>query len=299
MISRTVTVKVPASTSNLGSGFDTLGLAVKLHNVLRVSRVKGRGVILEDSAENWGREWLQEALEVAAKLFFRRARRKSFGLSASVRGEVPVARGLGASATVRVGFLAALNELAGTGLTRGHLLDLATELEGHPDNASPAIFGGFTVSGRVGGSVCCLSVPVSARLKCVTLIPTLGISTIEARKLLPETYSKEDAAHALNRSALLTAALSRGNFEALRGLFDDRIHQPFREPLIPRLSKVIAAGERAGALGGFLSGSGSAILCLTLDSPEKVARAMHRQWAESEVKILAVQNRGYHVVSSR
>ena len=108
-------------------------------------------------------------------------------------------------------------------------------------------------------------------------------------------YSKADAAHALNRSALITAALSGQDYEALRGLFDDRIHQPYREALIPKLSKVIGGGERAGALGGFLSGSGSSILCLTLDSPEEVARAMQRQWADSEVRILAVQNRGYRI----
>src|SRR5688572_17925044 len=262
---RSVTVKVPASTSNLGSGFDTLGLAVKLYNVVRLTRTTGRGVSLGWPVLDQDRPWFKTALGDAAKLFFRRTGTHSFGVESVVSGEVPIARGLGASATVRVGFIAALNALAKTNLSREQLLELATELEGHPDNASPAIFGGFTVSGRVDREVRCLSFPVSAQLKCVTLIPQFGISTEEARKLLPVAYAKADAAHALNRSALITAALSSGDYEALRGLFDDRMHQPYREKLLTQLDHVIRAGEKAGALGGFLSGSGSAIMCLALE----------------------------------
>lgn len=295
---QSVTVKVPASTSNLGSGFDTLGLAVKLYNVVRLTRRTGRGVTLGWAVPELDQPWFKTSFGDAAKLFFRRTRIRAFGVEAEVSGDVPIARGLGASATVRVGFIAALNALAGTNLSREQLLELATELEGHPDNASPAIFGGFTVSGRVGREARCFSFPVSAKLKCVTLIPEFGISTQEARKLLPAAYVKADAAHALNRSALITAALSSGNYGALRGLFDDRMHQPYREKLLPQLSRVIRAGEKAGALGGFLSGSGSAIICLALDNADAVARAMQRQLPDSEVKILSADNRGLQITET-
>src|SRR6185436_5130181 len=144
----------------------------------------------------------------AAVLFFRRTRVPTFGVEVAVSGKVPVARGLGASATVRVGLLAGLDALAGTRWPRVQLLQLATRLEGHPDNASPAIFGGFTVSGMVDGEVRCLSFPVRPKLKCVTLIPRFGIATEKARQLLPTSYSKADTAHALNRSALISAALA-------------------------------------------------------------------------------------------
>jgi homoserine kinase len=115
------------------------------------------------------------------------------------------------------------------------------------------------VSGVVDGEVRCLPFPVSPKLKCVTLIPRFGISTEAARQHLPVSYSKADTVHALNRSALISAAMAGGHYEELRGAFDDRVHQPYRARLIPPLAKVVWAGERAGALGGFLSGSGSGI----------------------------------------
>lgn len=291
-----VSVKVPASTSNLGSGFDTLGLAVKLHNVIRVTAAGSRGIELDWELPDTDREWFHDALGTAARLFHRRTRTRRFGVRVQLKASVPMARGLGASATIRVGFLMALDALAGTKLPREILLELATELEGHPDNASPALYGGFTVSGRVDGVVRCLSFPVSAKLKCVTLSPRLGISTEEARKLLPATYSKADTAHALNRAALITAAFSSGDYEQLRGVFDDRVHQPYREQLLPQLGRVIRAGERAGALGGFLSGSGSSIICLTLAHAEAVARSMQKQLPESEVRVLTVANAGARIL---
>lgn len=294
-----ISIQVPASTSNLGSGFDTLGLAVKLYNVLRVERFSGAGIRLGWDLHADDRAWFEHALGAAAKLFFRSARNKAFGVRVGLKAAVPMARGLGASATIRVGFLAALNGLSGAGLARERLLELATELEGHPDNASPAIFGGFTVSGRVGKSVRCLSFPVSSGLQCVTLIPRAGISTEAARKLLPASYARADAAHALNRSALITAAFASRKYGMLRGVFDDRMHQPYRAKLLPELSRVISAGEKAGALGGFLSGSGSSIMCLTLGSASPVAKAMKRELPDSDVLILAPAATGFRVLRTR
>lgn len=294
-----VSIKVPASTSNLGSGFDTLGLAVKLYNVIRVERIAASRIEFDWELPADDRRWFDEALGAASKIFFRSAKVKSFGVKVGLKTDVPMARGLGASATIRVGFIAALNELAGTKLSRAELLELATELEGHPDNASPAIFGGFTVSGRIGKSVRCLSFPVESKLRCVTLIPKFGISTEVARKLLPAKYSKADAAHALNRSALITAAFASRRYEMLRGLFDDRVHQPYREKLLPQLSSVISAGERAGALGGFLSGSGSSIMCLTFEESTAVAHAMQKLLPDSAVMILAPDVKGFQVLRAR
>jgi len=294
-----VTVQVPASTSNLGSGFDTLGLAVRLYNRVRLTRVPGRGLDVVSPMAEADRARLVPLLSEAARRFFRRARRVAFAVDVSLDHGVPVGRGLGASATARLGVVAGLNALSGATLDRQALLELVTDLEGHPDNASPAIFGGFTVSGRVGRTVRCLSFPVSPRLKLVTLLPAFEMSTKEARRLLPASYSKADTAHALNRAALITAALASGSYEALRGLFDDRVHQPYREPLIPSLGRVIRAGEKAGALGGFLSGAGSAIICLTLTRPKEVARAMQRQLPESATRILTADNEGFSCLEGR
>jgi homoserine kinase len=290
---KSVTVRVPASTSNLGSGFDTLGLALKLYNRVQVTRVADYGLSVGLSNPEANADRVQRMLSEAASLFFRRSRRKMFGIAVKVTGDVPVGRGLGASATARLGLVAALNELSRARLSRQQLLEIVSELEGHPDNASPAIFGGFTVSGPVSKTVRCLSFRVSSRLKFVTLIPRFEISTEHARKLVPSTFSKADAVHSLNRAALITAAFASANYESLRGLFDDRVHQPHRERLIPQLSRVIRAGEKASAVGGFLSGSGSAIICLTSAKPEAVAQAMQRQLPDSEVKVLTADNRGF------
>lgn len=274
-----VTLRVPASTSNLGSGFDTLGLAVNLYNRVTLRRCEGKA---SHAA----------MIEEAAKAFFKWAKVKKFGFEMEIDGDIPVARGLGASGALRAAVVAGLNRLSGGNLSPEKVLELVTDLEGHPDNASPALWGGCTVSGRVGREVRCLRFRVSPQLAIIALIPDFKVSTEEARRLVPENFSKADTAHSLNRSALIASAFAARNYEALRGLFDDRLHQPYRELLVPQLPSVIRAGERAGAIGGFLSGSGSAIICLTSGSEEKVARAMKREVANCETRILRADNRG-------
>ena len=294
-----VTVRVPGSTSNLGSGFDTLGLALRLYHRVKATRTAGQRITVRVLQPEAVRRKATQLVTEAAGLFFSRYRRRAFGLEVTLGGNLPIGRGLGASGATRIGLLLALNRLANTGLSRQELLDLATELEGHPDNASPALFGGFTVSGMVQGSVRCLRFPVNSRLRFVTLIPFFQIDTKQARRLVPAHFSKTDAAHGLNRAALLAAALSSGKYSALRGLFDDRIHQPYREQLIPQLRKVISAGEKAGAIGGWLSGSGSAIICLTVDRASEVAEAMHSQLPLATIHLLAADNQGATVSVNR
>ena len=147
---------------------------------------------------------------------------------------------------------------------------LCSELEGHPDNAAPAEFGGFTVASMDG----CLSFDVSPDLSFVLLIPEFEVETPAARRVLPADLQHELAVSCAGNAARITAAFASGQYEALRGAFEDFLHQPFRQPLIPFLPDVIRAGEEAGAIGGFLSGSGSAICCVTLESPDRVAAAM-------------------------
>jgi homoserine kinase len=293
---QTLTVRVPCSTSNLGSGFDTLGLALALHNELRVSRQPAPGVVLDHVPEGADRALLPGMLEEASQFFFKWIKQPPFGATVALASSIPAGRGLGASATARLGMVAALNTLGGSPLNRDELLDLVTTLEHHPDNASPCLLGGFTVSGMVDGRVRCLSFPVSAEVKFVTLVPDFQIATNEARKLVPATYSKADAVHGLNRASLISAAFSSGNYQALRGVFDDRVHQPYREKLIPQLSRVIRAGENAGAIGGWLSGSGSAIMCMTLEKVDSILAAMQAELPNSRMLVLTADNRGMEIV---
>ncbi len=295
-VSESMTVQVPGTTANLGPGFDTLGLALQLYNRSTVTRRAGRGVRITSPIAEEARAGATAMLTEAGRLFFRRSKTAAFGFDIALNGDVPIARGLGSSVTARLGCVAALNALCQEPLDRQALFQLVSDLEGHPDNAAPAVFGGFTASSLVGKEARTVRFPVSRSAWFVTLIPNFEVSTPMARQLVPQSYSKADTVHSLTRVALITAAFASGNLEALRGCFDDRIHQPYREELIPPLSRVIRAGERAGAIGGWLSGSGSTIMCLTLEHPERVAAAMRRQLPDSTVHLLRADQSGYRTV---
>lgn len=293
--SSVVVVRVPATTANLGPGFDTLGLALRLYNRVRLTP-NGTGTMrLVSGLDPDGRLGAESMIAEAADLYFRRRGALRLGCDVMLEGDVPPARGLGSSVTVRLGVVAGLSVLTGGGLDRGRLLDLVAELEGHPDNAAPAVYGGFTVAGCVGDSVRCVAFPIPPRARFVALIPRYEVKTREARTLMPASLSRTDAVHNLNRAALVTAAFAAGDLPALRGLFDDRIHQPHRRRLIPELDRVIRAGEEAGAIGGWLSGSGSTIMCLTERRAAAVGRGMQGELTDSEIRILTGDNSGVRV----
>jgi len=277
-----VTVRVPASTSNLGPGFDCLGVALRIYSNVIVTRgAKSR---------------LPPMARAAADLFFQRTRCPQFSFSISVKGDVPSSRGLGGSATVRLGVLFAMNVLSGNRLERSSIFQLGAQLEGHPDNAAPAAFGGFTVVR--GKNV--QRFDVSPALSFVLLIPNFDVETLAARKLLPSQVSRAAAIENSANASAITAAFASGNYQNLRGAFRDHLHQPYREKLIPFLPHVITAAEKAGALGAFLSGSGSTIAAITLTNPRQVAEAMHRKIEKRDARtvIVSADNRGARLVQS-
>jgi len=236
---------------------------------------------------------LPPVFDEAAGSFFKRARIRRFGFSCSVREKVPRTRGLGSSATVRSGVLHGLNSLAGAPLDRSELFQLCAELEGHPDNAAPASFGGFTVAGTAGVQ----QFDVSPRLKFVVLIPDQEIETSRARAILPARINHADAVASCGNACAITAAFVSRQYPLLKGNFQDHFHQPFRSKLMPYLPDVIAAAERAGALGAFLSGSGSTIAAVTVDRADQVGRAMSRcfQKHSGRIVVLSADNHGARV----
>jgi homoserine kinase len=284
-----VTVRVPASTSNLGPGYDCLGVALRLHN--SVTLVRGNGP----------RSSHPRIVSDAAERFFNQTRRRAFSFSYSIVEEVPRCRGLGSSATVRLGVLLGLNRLSGEPLDRLTLFRLCAESEGHPDNAAPATFGGFTVVGSARRGVPTLQrFEVSLRLSFVLLVPDLKIETARARRILPSKISRVAGVENCANACAITAAFASRDYEKMRGTFRDNLHQPFRAKLIQFLPRVIAAAERAGALGAFLSGSGSAIAAVTLEAPEKIATAMARAAAASARTIIThADNRGAQILPIR
>jgi homoserine kinase len=281
---RKVTVRVPASTSNLGPGFDCLGVALRIYNFMTVSRATKH-------------EPLAPIVAKASDLFFTRTKRRRFAFSCSAIEKIPRSRGLGSSATIRLGILHGLNELTRRPLDRLSIFQLCAELEGHPDNAAPSSFGGFTVAR--GKNV--QRFEVSSRLKFVLLIPDFEIRTLAARRILPAEIPHPDAVASAGNACAITAAFASGNYENLRGAFTDHFHQPFRARLIPFLPRVIAAAEKAGALGAFLSGSGSAICAVTLRDPRKVAAAMQRatRSTSSRAVITTADNRGVQISNQK
>jgi homoserine kinase len=246
----------------------------------------------------------------AAERFFKQARCHKFSFSFSIAEQVPRCRGLGGSATVRLGILLGLNRLSGEPLDRLALFRLCAESEGHPDNAAPAAFGGFTVVQSSGSSSlargkqhACATVQrfeVASRLYFVLLVPDVEIETARARRILPSKISRVAAVENCANACAITAAFASRDYEKMRGTFSDNLHQPFRAKLIQFLPRVIAAAERAGALGAFLSGSGSAIAAVTLQAPEKIATAMARAaGVPARTIITHADNRGAQVLPVR
>jgi homoserine kinase len=278
-----VSVHVPASTTNLGPGFDCLGIALQIWN---------RITIEVDPSEGPAPEMVSQA----ADLFFHHTGKTRFPFKLSIEGDVPQARGLGSSVTIRLGILMALDRFTKTGLPKEEICSLCAELEGHPDNAAAAIFGGFTIVTKTTNRVARFD--IDPALKFVLFIPDFEVKTSEARMVVPDSFSRKAVVENLANASLITSAFASRKYEYLRGAFVDHLHQPFREQFVPFLPKVLHAAAEAGALGGFLSGSGSTVACLTLSDGQEVAAAIKESAPEQNAKILIVSadNEGARII---
>ena len=296
MPSSRVHVRVPASTSNLGPGFDCLGLALQLYNTTTLTR--------SDSAK-----FPHGMIGEAATVFFQKAtggKVAPFGFDVHIEGDIPISRGLGSSVTVRLGVLMGLAELVRDSfpVTREQLLTLLIELEGHPDNAVPSFLGGFAVCAHASADPADGFVYTRAEVKpdlsFVTLVPDLKLSTEAARGLLPKEVPFRHAVENAQRTARIAAAFCTGDYAAMRGMFVDHLHQPYRQVLIPGFAPILAAAQQAGALGSFLSGAGSCLMALTLDNVEAISDAMldaaKKHDLPAHVVVLKADNAGAQVV---
>ncbi|QYM80150.1 homoserine kinase [Horticoccus luteus] len=282
-----VTVRVPGSTSNCGAGFDTLGLAAALYNRVTLRREAGTAGRAATPDQARGTEMANEAAEA----FFHWSGRARFGFTFAIEGDVPPARGLGSSVTVRAGVLAGLGVLAGAELSPHDLVGLVTALEGHPDNAAASVLGGFCVSRcdpATGAFVDAVKIPVAAQARLVVASPEGEMLTKEARGILPKTLPYFDAVRSINSATYLVALLATGDYARLPGKLGDFMHEPYRLPLIRGAEPAIEAGVAAGAWTGWLSGSGSSVLCMAdAARAESVAAAMRRAFAAAGVAAMA------------
>ena len=307
---RRVTVEVPATTANLGAGYDCLGMALELTNrvVLEVRSWSRTGHELTVEGEGAG-----ELTADADNRFIRgveaaiRASRGEVPEGAAWRIEmtnkIPLARGLGSSAAATVGGLLAANALLGDTLTGEELLLLATEIEGHPDNAAPALLGGFVASAAFGGEVDAIRFDVPRGLRAVLFIPDRRLATSEMRRVLPDNVPRADAIANLGRVAIGVAGIATGRRDFLRRLTEDRLHEPYRAAVYPELPRLVNDARAAGAIGACLSGAGSTIVAFT-DTVAGVARieAAFRAAAgdtdlQGRVEVVAPRNAGAKVLS--
>jgi homoserine kinase len=256
-----VVVRVPASTSNCGSGFDTLGLALKRYNRVTVTPDAGAVPIADRSADARA----QAMVEEAASSFFRTTGYAPAGFRYRIEGDIPSARGLGSSVTVVAGVLAGLDAIHGTSLGRARLVGLVAGIEGHPDNAGASILGGFCVSRSDPGTdayVDSQRFEVPAEVAFVVVSPPLEFVTKDSRGVLPYTLPFFDAVRSINSAAYVVAAFASRDYARLAQVSRDFMHEPFRLPRIPGAGEAISAGVAAGAWTGWLSGSGSSVLCV-------------------------------------
>lgn len=286
-----VTVKVPATTANLGPGFDALGMALDLWNTFEIEweddnppngpapgtlrvggvTVQGEGLEVLPADEN-------NLVFKAMKAGFAGEELPRGRVNLRITNRVPLASGLGSSATAIVAGLLAGNALRKEKLSQDQLIETATRIEGHPDNVAPALLGGLVVSVvEEGGPVRSLSVPVPDELWICVAVPDFYLDTRYSRAKLPERVTRQDAVFNLSRSALWVAAMARGDLSALRVATQDVLHQPYRSALIPGLDDVFAAALGAGAVGVALSGSGPSVtaFCRQFDAA-LVGEAMSR-----------------------
>ena len=291
-----VTVRVAGSTSNCGAGFDTLGLALQIYNRVTLMRVEG-GAPVPVTADD---ARAQSMVKITADAFFTAAGIAPFGFSYQIRGDVPPARGLGSSVTVIGGVLGGLNVLSGAALSKDRLVAIATAIEGHPDNAAAGILGGFCVArcdATTNAYIDTIRVELPGDLVFVATSPDVEMLTKESRGVLPATLPYFDAVKSINSAAYLVAALVSGDYERLRHAVTDYMHEPYRLPRIPGGRAAITAGVAAGAYTGWLSGSGSTVLCVApKSSSAAVAVAMQAAFTAagltSAARVLAADNTG-------
>lgn len=295
-----VLIQAPCSTSNCGPGFDTLSIALTLYNFIRLTpRADDEIVSVDQPAAD-----TQQMVAEAAAAFFQAAGCSVIGFDYEIWGEVPKARGLGSSSTVRTGVIAGLNRLSGSPLDSEAMIRLATQLDKAPDNACAAFVGGFCIARTAPNDFGYLEhvrFELPESLVFMAASPDYEVLTRDSRRVLPDSIPFQDVVRSANSLAFLVGVLVSGDFERLHDVVNDYIHQPYRELLNPFGRESIAAGRHAGAYTGWLSGSGSTVMCVTDEAHALVVgKAMEEVYTQNGVKArvyrLSVDNVGLRVI---
>lgn len=266
-------IRVPATSANLGPGFDCIGIALDWWNTIDVETL-ARGLVIE-CPDNLPHDKSNAVIQGMIEAF-KLAGRKLPPVRVRMNAEVPIASGLGSSSAALVSGILAANAIMGDCFSRAQLLSLATHIEGHPDNVTPALLGGLVVAVQEGKHVHAVRIQVPNDLRTVIFIPDYQVLTKRARSVLPTRIPRADSIYNSGRTALWITALYERRYDWLDLATRDRLHQPYRAKLVRGMNELCEAARKAGARGVALSGAGPSIIAFTDHADDDIARAMER-----------------------
>ncbi len=311
-----ISVKVPATTANIGPGFDCMGMALPIYNTITIEEtvLPGTGVEINVIADSDTIDQLSldhvpcdenSIVYKAVELLYNSIGQTPSELRINIHSNIPVARGLGSSSSVIVGALIAANELLGRPADEVALLSIACEIEGHPDNITPAIVGGLVISSQEeDGRVVYRKLKWPDNWAVTVCVPDFELSTDIARSVLPTEVPIKDAVFNAQRLAMFVEAIHTEDAELMKLALKDKLHQPYRMKLVPGLDKIIANLRHFdNVLGCVLSGAGSSILVISEKNDlEKVRNVVRDTWADQNIKCviktLSVENNGAQIISN-
>lgn len=291
-----IKVKVPASSANMGAGFDTLGVAVSLYNRIMLEEIPEGLVINTINPTGFVLQNENNLIYRAMKVVFDEVSYKPTGIKIVQDSAVPVTRGLGSSSACIIGGMIGANVMSGRQLSYSDILDLATKMEGHPDNVAPALYGGFCVSMTDNGHTYTKSYKLNPSIKFAVMIPDYFVATKKSRGLLPEQVRLSDAAYNISRASMFQAALISGDMEILKAAADDKLHQPYRKLYVDGMEEIFKKSYESGSRATYLSGSGPTIVSVIDGNYDKFKADMLKFFKENShrwiCKILSIDNVG-------
>lgn len=295
-----IRVRVPATSANLGPGFDSLGISLNIYNEYEFSLEKNKGLFFEGVEKEFQNE--NNIIFMAIKKIFDKYDFKFEGIRIKIiKQDIPISRGLGSSSSCIVAGLIGAFALMGKEINKNEILSLAVDIEGHPDNVCPAIFGGLVSTIMVDGKKPLYNcVEVKEGVKFIALIPRFKLSTEKARAILPKEVSFSDCVYNIGRAALLISCFSNGNYALLKEASKDRIHERFRSKLIDNFDEVYNKALELGAFSCFLSGAGPTLMAIVdskdIDFVNNFMRFMKEQELNWDIKELKIDKHGAKIL---
>lgn len=278
-------VKVPASTSNLGPGFDSLSLALDLYNTFSFKEIE-EGVKIDADDSQLPTDKTNLAYSSFLKLY-EKAGIKPPGLEIKIDSKIPLAAGLGSSSTAIVGGLVAANKFLNDKYTNNDILNVATEIEGHPDNCAAALYGGMTISIETDCNVLVNKIKWPSKVSIIAITPEFKLETKKAREVLPCEISYKDSVFNVGRVSYLISCIVNENFNDFSEALKDKLHQPYRKPLIKGMDSVFDSALASGALGATISGAGPTLAIFSLNDSKKleaIRKSVSKAWLDQGIK---------------